>query len=75
MNAEGPDGSFPRDEWDMEVTFTKKAPQFPVGAKTKSKYSNAYTYTVLAQWKDTVIVVDESDNEIEHFDADDLVIL
>lgn len=68
-------GKFDSSEWDMEVTFTKKAPQIPVGARVRPKYSTAYTYTVLAQWKDTVVVVDVNDDEIELFDADDLVIV
>jgi len=70
-----PHGQFHMNEWDMQVTFTKKAPQFPVGTKVCSKYGTAYTYTVLAQWKDTVIAVDESDDEIEHFGTDELVLL
>jgi hypothetical protein len=65
--------AFASQEWDMEVTFTKKPQQFKPGEKVKSKYMPAYTYTVLAQWKQTVLVVDESDDEIVHFDDYDLV--
>lgn len=66
---------FPIDEWDMEVTFTKKAPQFAPGTRVRSKYVNAYVLTVLAQYKDQVVAVDPNDDDIEIFDADDLVIV
>lgn len=66
---------FPIGEWDMEVTFTKKGPQFRPEQRVHSKYSTSYVLTVLAQYKDSVIAVDETDDEIEIFDADDLVII
>jgi len=66
---------FNSDEWDMEVTFTRKPFQFKPGTRVRSKYTTTYTYEVLAQWKDTVIVVDPTDDEIEYFDYDDLVII
>lgn len=65
--------TFPHADWDIEITFTEKAPRFQVGEKVYSEYSSAYTYTVLAQYKDTVVVVDENDDQFEYFEAAELV--
>ena len=65
---------FTHREWDMEVIFTRRPPEFKPGQHVRNKYATAYLYTVLAQYKDQVICVDENDDEIEIFETDDIAL-
>lgn len=72
--SDGPRSRFSREEWDMEVTFIKKVPKIVIGSKVRSKWLTTYLYTVVGQYENRVIVVDENDDEIEIFDRADLIL-
>jgi hypothetical protein len=66
--------AFPDGEWDMEVTFTKKAKPFNPGDIVHVEDSWYHQGgTVVTQYKDRVVVAD-SDDDLEIYDAADLVL-
>ena len=67
------EGSFSPNEWDMEVTFTKKPKPFNPGDRVHVEDSWYHEGgTVLVQYKEQVVVVEEDDS-IQVYDAADLV--
>lgn len=65
-------GEFDPDLYELEITFTKKPAQFKIGDKVYTRHYEVYLYTVIGLYKNTVVVVNENDDEIEYFEADEL---
>jgi len=67
-----PYGSFPVDEWDMEVTFTKKVKPLAVGDVARfDSWDRVYSVTILAIDDDTYWVRTDS-GDYHTLGADDL---
>ena len=66
-----PYGTFSYEEWDMEVTFTKKVKPLEVGDKVRCRSFPTYSYTVFGQHMSYVAAYD-ANGDVEIFEDDEL---